>query len=329
MSSTKDLNEIMKLSDKVDIHRLASAGGPPNKRARNEDNDNGIPMFIVLCQSIEDIWKQVLKENKDKVIDINTIELEVRLGMLIMDHERRWRAQRPCNLLTEGACSTKSLSLHILTTLEFKAGVDEIAIERIKKTLNDKKRFNKRILPIEKVKIDKDMNRWIVNDDGHLKKGEQKSRIEKNDCALLAHEYDIRIDSNYEVPISTTDDSNISIDHEFKPRSERIKRRTTYTSISTEFKSWKIDITEVNSLNFNDKGVSYGSNHEFEVEFELVDRELFKESTEEKARPIIKHIGTQLYNLINLFIPSDTAKNPGIHYLLTYYDLFQIKLLLL
>jgi uracil-DNA glycosylase len=37
-------------------------------------------------------------------------------------------------------------------------------------------------------------------DDGYLKKGEQKSRIEKNDCALLAHQYDIRIDSNYEIP---------------------------------------------------------------------------------------------------------------------------------
>jgi len=311
MTSKITLNDIMVLGDIADQQKQAV--GPPTKRARNEDTNNGVSMYVVICQSIEDIWKEISKENKNKEIDINTIELEVRLGMLIMDHERRWRAQRPCNLDTEGACNTKSLPLQILTTLEFKAGVDEITIERIRKTLNDKKRFNKCILPIQKVKIDKHMNRWIVNDDGYLKKGEQKSRIEKNDCALLAHQYDIRIDSNYEIPISFNDDSNSSIDQDFKPTNERIKRRTTYTSILPDFKSWKIDVTEVNSISFNERGIPYGSNHEFEVEFELVDRELFKESTLEKAIPIIKYIGTQLFNLINLFIPNDTAKNPGIH----------------
>ena len=301
------LNDLMSKVDKGAAQK--SIGEHPSKRARKEDNDNGIPVFVALCQGLEDVWKA--NKDNDNKNSINAIELEVRLGMIVMDHERRWRAQRACDIVKEGACSTKMIPPHISSTLEFKAGIDEIAIERIRKILNDKKRFNKANQPVEKVRYERDNhNRWIVNDDGSMKEGENKSRFLKNDCALLAHEYDIRIDANYEIPLSNNGDRNMDV-KDFKVKCERIKRRTTYTSTTPEFKAWKIDVTEVNLINFNDKGIPYGQSHEFELEFELVNLDLFKESVEDNARQIIKEIGSELFRLVNLFIASDISTNPG------------------
>lgn len=223
---------------------------------------------------------------------------------MIIDHDHRWRAQRPCDITKEGAISTKQVPL---SSLQFKAGVDEIAIERMKRILNDKKRFNKDNKPIEKVLIDKGKTRWILNDDG-TKKGENKTRFEKNDCSLLAYEYDIRIDGNYETTVKPVDGlMNVDV----KCECERIKRRTTYTSITNEFSAWKIDVTEVNSVSFNERNTPYGQSHEFEFEFELVNLDLFKQTEVDKARGIIREIGSQLFKLINLFIPNDVATNPG------------------
>jgi len=310
------LLDIMKKQEEGDKQK----GQPPKKRSKVDD-DNGTPVFRSICEGLEDVWRA------SKVIDnvnINTIELEIRLGMIIMDHDRRWRAQRPCDIYKEGACSTKQVHPNIISSLEFKAGVDEIAIERIRRILNDKKRFNKVNKPIEKVRYDrdKDKNRWIVNEDGSMKKGENKTRFEKNDCALLAYEYDIRIDANFEIALSSDDDINNTKD--FNVKCERIKRRTTYTSISNEFKSWKIDVTEVDSINFNDVGVPSDQSHEFELEFELIDRDVFKQSEIDNAQAIIKDIGTQLFRLVNLFIPNDVATNPGMLIISSYYNHFLV-----
>jgi len=316
-----NLDAIIQKQDEGEKQK-AQGGQPSKKRIKIEDNNNGIPVFRALCEGLEDVWKA----SKDiDNINIDTIELEIRLGMIIMDHDRRWRAQRPCDIYKEGACSTKQVP-HIISSLEFKAGVDEIAIERIRRILNDKKRFNKVNKPIEKVRYDrdKDKNRWIVNEDGSMKKGENKTRFEKNDCALLAYEYDVRIDANFEIALTSDDDINNMKD--FKVKCERIKRRTTYTSISNEFKSWKIDVTEVDSINFNDGGFPYGQSHEFELEFELIDRDVFKQSEIDNARAIIKDIGTQLFRLVNLFIPNDVATNPGKLIISSYYNHLLVSL---
>jgi len=303
-------NNIISEQDKSDEQRSI---GHPSKRPRTKDNDNGISVFVAICQGLEDVWRT--NKDNDNKININAIELEVRLGMIVMDHERRWRAQRACDINKEGACSTKMIPPRISSILEFKAGIDEIAIERIRRILNDKKRFNKASQPMEKVRYDRENhNRWIVNDDGTMKKGENKSRFEKNDCALLAYEYDIRIDANYEIALSNNNSDNSTDVKDFNAKCERIKRRTTYTSTTAEFKSWKIDVTEVNLINFNDKGIPYGQSHEFELEFELISLGLFKESVEENARQIIRQIGSELFRLVNLFIPSDTATNSGMNF---------------
>ena len=281
----EDIERLLKSQDS--LQAVAAADSSQNKRAvkRFRPEDEGTHFFPTIADALYNIWHQ-LSSNKDvKRIDIARVEVEIRIGHVLMEQCRRWKAQTSKKLVClvpDGRRTDLGLS--------FKAGVDEIYVEHLKRVLGGDK-FSVEQKPLQKLRCDvTGGHRWEVDASNKVTAVESKNRFFRQDYALLSHQYDIRIDAATEdpseLPATTTSSSSASAGHN-KPNPipnphewsmERLKRRRTYRSKNPELNAWKIDLTEVDirvnkaPSNGSGSGAAAGAAsgvREMELEFEL------------------------------------------------------------
>ena len=288
-----DFERLMKSQDS--LHAAAAADSSQNKRTvkRYRPEDDGTPFFVTIADALYNIWLKLSLNEDTKRIDIARVEVEVRIGHVLMEQCRRWKAQtskKHVCLVPEGRRTDLGLS--------FKAGVDEIYVEHLKRVLGVDK-FSVEQKPLQKLRCDvTGGHRWEVDASNKVTAVESKNRFFRQDYALLSHQYDIRIDAATEDPsnlpatttTSSSSSSSASAGHD-NPNPirnldewsmERLKRRRTYRSKNPELNAWKIDLTEVDirmnkaQLNGtgsnNNGGVAAGAAsgvREMELEFEL------------------------------------------------------------
>jgi hypothetical protein len=247
-----------------------------------------------------------------QAIDLSKVEVEVRVGMIIAE-DRRWRAQIPRKIIYP-----VSEQRRIESGLEFKAGVDEIFVEHLKKVLSSD-RFTCTQLPPQRLRSDQRTGkRWEVDANDRVMMVERKERFYRYDQALVSHIYDIRIDGAIERPMPSQGGNGSSDQdsrsHRDNWQTERLKRRKTYRSKVSESQAWKIDVTEVDiSENRSTSGASGSTSSgilfkEMELEFELESAAAvawLQEEEQEKAVQQTRVIATQLFHLLNLCIPGE------------------------
>lgn len=73
--------------------------------------------------------------------------------------------------------------------MSFRAGVDEVLLEGIRRTLCNSAKFQAQSLPLSRIRYDHDRNRWEVDPrSGGLVSGENKIRFYRKDLSLLSHQ---------------------------------------------------------------------------------------------------------------------------------------------
>ena len=268
---------------------------PDHKKVKVETV--GKDMFHTMCEILHGMRKEV--RDKGVTFDRTSVEVEIRVGMLV-GNDRRWKAQTHSSKLMVEALDDFSRSKR---NLEFKAGVDEIYLEGLKKIFGDLG-IHGEVQPLQRLRIDDRQNRFEINAAGDVTKAESKTNFYRYDLALFSHEYDIRMNAASEMPSSAPSSSSSSSSSSVGDLSknwslERLKRRTTYRKKAS---AWKIDVTEVEVTS---RYRSSETKRELELEFELEPGRMapwLNEDDEERAVEITKNLAGELYSLVNLCI---------------------------
>lgn len=305
-----DLEDLLKKSGELQ----ALAAQDPHKRKKQRSQDEGEPFFPVLHYSLHKIWETV--QSISPPLDISRVEVEVRVGHILIEKIKRWKAQinkKNAMVVQEAQLGSWGLS--------FKAGVDDIYVEHLKRVLISD-RFSVEQKPVQRLRIEQSgTHRWEVDATNKVTAVESKNRFFRHNCALMAHQYDIRIDAASEDPRPVADapsfsSSSSSSGDAFNPDAwgmERVKRRRTYRCKIPNGSGWKIDLTEVE--NRRNKAVDARPqttdcrDREIELEFELENREMqswLRETDEKKARDKALQLASRLHWLIELCVPSET-----------------------
>ena len=293
------------LVKKMDSTSTLRSDQPSAKKSRVSEVTE-YPLFDTIGNSLHEIWREArMKKESGSVENFDNFEVEIRLGMLIKDQSRRWKSQKARNLAISGAViAQKEINMihsdrsYERTGVNFKAGVDEIVVEHLKKILYDSKEFSAMEIAPTRQKYDIHHNRWEIMNNGEMKSVENKQRFYRKDVALIAHIYDLRIDAANEMPIT----AKTPIPKEFVH--DRLKKRTTFKSKDPAIESnnyWQIDLTEVVSIE-SQSLKNTGGIKEYELELEL-DRALMiswlNECNSDKAISIVKEITTQFCKFLN------------------------------
>lgn len=93
---------------------------PPHRRARVEDNVK--PTAQALDETLASMW-QAMQGESDK----RRIEVEVRIGMILLERDRRWKAQGNQNRAIVVGQDRRDLSFHV--------GGDRIFLDLVKTSL--------------------------------------------------------------------------------------------------------------------------------------------------------------------------------------------------
>jgi mRNA guanylyltransferase len=277
--------------------------GPVAKRSRIYQHDIEKVYFQALCEELYYIWDRSRKriqatlEGKDN-FNIEYCEIEIRVGMIILDSERRWKSHQPKDIIIPVSDTSPER-----TKLNFKAGVDELFTEKLKKLL--KKTFHCSHQNPQKLRSDNSKNRWEVDINGDILLSEKKDQFYRKDLALVSHHYDIRIDAATETPSIETNTTNLSTRNYTH---ERLKRRDTY--YSEKYPDWQLDLTEVDVIDIANGSNSINNKSkqrkELELEFEMLKSstvKLLNESDFKKSGHIISIYATQLMKLLKFCIP--------------------------
>jgi len=116
------------------------------------------------------------------------------------------------------------------------------------------------VKPLCRQRINANHDRWEINNNNNtvgatMQNMENKTKILSCDLALLSHHYDLRIAAAIETSHQKIVDPDSWI-------TERLKRRITYTRPKL---SWKVDLTEVETITRNVPGVTKDIELEFEI----------------------------------------------------------------
>lgn len=294
----------------MDLATLASkslqrpgGGVPASKRSRTEPS--ALSLFPTLVECFAYV-RNLVKSSGGRAGGSGgvapTTEIEVRMGMLIIKNERRWK--ETTTTFTEPKVVVPTEEQKRGHDIEFKVGVDEIFAEHLRVLLG-KQGFTATTEPEQRLRVDGHGNRWIVDANGAAttSKIETKDRFYRNDFALLSHEYDIRIDGATE----SVDSKSLTPEEERQLfngwTQERIKRRISYRN--KDKTTWKIDMTEVEST----RRGSANSETEMELELELEPAalRLWMDGADDINYDKSKHVAKELLGLINLVVPHHLA----------------------
>ena len=242
--------------------------------------------------------------------------------MLVVKDERRWR--ETMTHFSEHKVLVPQEDQKRSQELGFRVGVDEIFAEHLKAMLA-KIGFTGTSEPEQRLRLDNHGNRWTVDASGAATgKVETKDRFYRNDFALLAHEYDIRIDGAREFsrdkPGAGGAGAALSADEEKTLQSgwsqERTKRRVSFRN-KEKPSAWRIDLTEVEVVRKNGAsgaGSSLASSAaaavdmELELELEPAALQTWLDGAEDDANhEKSKHLARELLTLLNAIIPHHLA----------------------
>lgn len=188
---------------------------------------------------------------------------------MIVDNYRRWKSR----------ISTKSVAVvdpRGNASLRFRAGVDHVFAHKLRTKLAV---FTAEPQPLQIMRCDADDNRWTVGADGSLLMAERKQALDQVNIALLAHDYDIRLNVATEIAdpvVAGGGDAPVPAGPVVNRDAwivERRKKRTCYSIRDPQMSSWRIDYTEVDVVTRNaGTGAMVGAGKpkkEIELEFEL------------------------------------------------------------
>ena len=238
------------LSDHDNLQReMNSNGVSAEKKQRLEG-------YRDMFSTIYGILNEVHSKVRSQGIDAATLEVEVRVGMIIYCN-RRWR-----NVISRPEVIPVEDTIRNSLNLTFQPGIDDVQIERLKNVLISEG-FSTDVKPICRQRININHDRWEVshnNVGATMQNIENKTKILSCDLALLSHHYDIRIAAATETVSQKVIDPD-------SWTTERLKRRITYTRPKL---LWKIDLTEVETTARNIPGVVKDIELEFEIHNRLV-----------------------------------------------------------
>lgn len=226
--------------------------------------------------------------------------------MILQDKTKRWK----CRHDSKGIVVVDP---RVHSQLLFRAGVDRIFASKLQHKLGQKNLFHCRSQPLEIMRGDAANNRWTVSEDGEVLMAEKKDVVEQINMALVAHDYDIRLNIATEIPadVVSAHQSNTGvppIDTEAWII-ERRKKRSSYTC--KEASKWRIDFTEVDATHRVDAhGRQRKDSKELELEFELerqVMIDWLKERDPSKVIATTRVIAQELAAIIDYCIPSETG----------------------
>lgn len=220
--------------------------------------------------------------------------------MILQDKSKRWKCRH-------GSKGIVVVDPRVNSQLLFRAGVDRIFASKLLHKLGQKTLFHCNSQPMEIMRSDAASNRWTVSEGGVVVMVEQKDVVEQINMALVAHDYDIRLNIATEIPV----ESNAKmppIDFEAWII-ERRKKRSSYTC--KEVSKWRIDFTEVDATHRVDaRGMQRKDSKELELEFELerqVMIDWLKERDPSKVIATTRVIAQELVAIIDYCIPSETG----------------------
>lgn len=220
--------------------------------------------------------------------------------MILQDKTKRWKCRH-------GSKGIVVVDPRVNSHLLFRAGVDRIFASKLLQKLGQKTLFHCNSQPLEIMRGDAANNRWTVSEGGVVLMVEQKDVVEQINMALVAHDYDIRMNIATEIPV----ESNariLPIDTEAWII-ERRKKRSSYTC--KEASKWRIDFTEVDATHRVDaRGMQWKDSKELELEFELerqVMIDWLKERDPSKVIATTRVIAQELAAIIDYCIPSETG----------------------
>jgi hypothetical protein len=251
-------------------------------------------------------------------IDRTKVEVEVRLGM-ILQGGCRWHDQTPSD-----AVAIFDDERRVQQRLEFCAGVDKIfLIQHLQsKILTERNDFKQVTQPMQRMRSISSALRWevITDKDGstRIQIPESKERFFRWNLGLLSHEYDLRIDGAVERQVGPHNARYMdSIDYERDWTQERIKHRSTYSS--RRYPYWKIDVTEVHSINRLKApsrpalDSSPSIDYEFEIELENgCATEWLMTASKAAAEQYAMQLADSLEKLIDLCVPSQEGGSDGL-----------------
>ena len=247
---------------------------------------------------------------------------------MIVDNYRRWKSRSPGK--TAVVVDPRSNP-----SLRFRAGVDHIFARRLRSKLSDQM-FHSAVQPLQIMRCDESDNRWTVNSKGELMMAEKKQALDQINLALIAHEYDIRINVATEIAAPLTDSTDPSVLAATGPPVnramwvvERRKKRTSYTCKDPHMNKWRIDYTEVDIIT-KAAGAATPSGKikkEIEVEFELEHAPMLEWLRERDDQQVInktKILAGQLIHLLDYCIPFESEAEKEASLLVvndTYFDM--------
>jgi len=306
MDAAAKLAEMMKSNEQMtDVVKQHEA-------KKQKIDGGGKPYFETLANTLYGVQKDIRKNYKDE--DMGFMEIEVRIGMVIENY-RRWKYR----------CSTKSVAIvdpRKHSHMRFKAGVDHIFARKLKSKLAERM-FRPSPQPLQIMRMNEHDQRWTVDSRGTFLSAETKQALEQTNLALLAHEYDIRINVATEKPIVIAGEGGVNPEEAAMQINsivdydnwlvERRKKRTSYTCVETPM--WRVDYTEVDCLygsaGINDSSTSNNKTvKEVELEFELEKQPTvvwLQERDEEKIRQTTRQMTEQLMKLVDYCIPYETG----------------------
>ena len=299
------------------------------KRPRLEQNSSypkAISIMELVCSSLHSSKSMISHIELSKS---SSVEIEVRLGMIVKNGLRRWTSIRnasPTLFQNEGILMTDEYR-HASSNgqLEFIAGIDDHVVSSFNKLFGKGEQK-----PIQRLRFnDNNANkiRWevLVGKDGKEVYNpivESKDRIKRFDIALLPYFYDIRVDINTEVlsHVNTLNPTTLSFDPS-NYTLERIKRRISYIPspllLNNTTSYWRIDLTYVDTICPNN---SINNKNSVELEFELLEDAKLKFMSCKDADFIEfnKQISYQLLQLLHMCIPSANIESSTNNQLVFY-----------
>jgi hypothetical protein len=283
---------------------LSGGAGSSSQQQQRRPQAIGSDFFQTLCRQLHGIHRTVhVKFDSASVSDVvlSQVEIEVRIGMILAGDSQRWQPKHHANKVLLVSDHDRGQG----KKLTFKAGVDQIFARRLKEKLESSSSFRSDEQPTQILRSDENGNRWQVRgaDDGTpISVNEKKLFFEKQDMALLGHDYDIRIAAATEEPNNLTPDRVASMPWSM----QREKKRVSY--FHKKYTAWQIDFTYVESHSFQ-HGNNNTKRREIEIEFEIVPEAkmaFLKEREELKINAGVSSIAAQLVALVDFCVPHET-----------------------
>jgi hypothetical protein len=228
---------------------------------------------------------------------------------MIIDNYRRWKSR----------VTTKSVAVvdpRGNASLRFRAGIDHVFARKLRVKLAT---FPAEAQPLQIMRCDSEDNRWTVGTDGALLVAERKQALDQVNIALLAHDYDVRINIATETPDPVGAPAGGPVVNRDAWVVERRKKRTCYTVQDPKLSSsWRIDYTEVDIVTRGAGAVAgaatgAGGTHkpkkEVELEFEMERSAMLswlRERDDKVAIGVTGDLAAQLVRLLDLCLPFES-----------------------